>query len=89
MARGDIWQNNDLVFPTSVGTPLDAARLVRTATLLLAAGEHPKVVQELLGHASVQLTLDTYSHVAPALQKQAAARMDAILTAAPDEARHG
>jgi integrase len=51
------------------------------ATILLAAGEHPKVVQELLGHSSVQLTLDTYSHLLPDLQlkERAAARLDDVL----------
>jgi len=51
------------------------------ATILLAAGEHPKVVQELLGHSSVQLTLDTYSHLLPDLQlkERAAARLDEVL----------
>lgn len=52
------------------------------ATLLLEAGEHPKVVQEMLGHSSITLTLDTYSHVLPSMQKEAAARMQNILTAA-------
>jgi hypothetical protein len=33
------------------------------ATILLMAGKHPKYVQELLGHASISITLDTYSHV--------------------------
>jgi integrase len=53
------------------------------ATILLAAGEHPKVVQETLGHSSVQLTLDTYSHLLPdmGLKERAAARLDALLTA--------
>jgi integrase len=36
------------------------------ATMALEAGEHPKVVAEQLGHASVRVTLDTYSHVTPA-----------------------
>ena len=49
------------------------------ATLLLAAGENPKVVSERLGHASVALTLDIYSHVLPSMQKQAAERLEAIL----------
>ena len=40
-----------------------------TATLLLSAGENPKVVSERLGHASIVLTLDTYSHVLPSVQK--------------------
>ncbi len=38
------------------------------ATLLLAQGVHPKVVQEMLGHSTISLTLDTYSHVIPGLQ---------------------
>jgi integrase len=42
-----------------------------TATLLLSAGENPKVVCERLGHASIVLTLDTYPHVLPTLQKEA------------------
>lgn len=49
------------------------------ATLLLQQGEHPKVVSERLGHAGVGITLDTYSHVLPGMQKQAAARMEARL----------
>jgi integrase len=54
------------------------------ATLLLASGEHPKIVSELLGHAKVTLTLDTYSHVSPAMLDQAARRMEAIVgTKAP------
>jgi integrase len=42
------------------------------ATLALAAGVHPKVVQERLGHASVKMTLDRYSHAIPALEETAA-----------------
>ncbi len=54
------------------------------ATLLLAAGTHPKVVQEMLGHSSIALTLDTYSHLIPSLQADAAARMQSILTDAAE-----
>ncbi len=50
-----------------------------SASLLLAAGIHPKVVSERLGHSTVNLTLDTYSHVLPGLQEQAAQSMDAYL----------
>jgi integrase len=50
------------------------------ATLLLAQGVHPRVVMETLGHSQVSLTLDTYSHVLPALQSDAAEKLDAILT---------
>ena len=46
------------------------------ASLMLKQGTHPKIVQERLGHASIQITLDTYSHVAPGLQEAAAARFD-------------
>jgi integrase len=43
------------------------------ASILLAQGVHPKVVSEMLGHATIALTLDTYSHVIPSLQEEAAA----------------
>ena len=45
------------------------------ATMALEAGEHPKVVAEQLGHASVRVTLDTYSHVAPGIQREAVTRI--------------
>ena len=50
-----------------------------TATLLLSAGENPKVVSERLGHASIVLTLDTYSHVLPTMQKTATAKMEKLM----------
>jgi integrase len=53
------------------------------ATLLLLAGENPKVVSERLGHASVALTLDVYSHVLPSMQHAAADRLEAMLYARP------
>ena len=43
---------------------------------MLKANVHPKIVSERLGHASVSITLDTYSHVAPGLQAAAALRFD-------------
>jgi integrase len=49
------------------------------ATLALAAGIHPKVVQERLGHSSVSITLDLYSHAVPAMQADAASRIAAIV----------
>ena len=49
------------------------------ATLLLKAGIHPKIVSERLGHANIGITLDTYSHVLPGLQKAAAQRFDEML----------
>jgi integrase len=49
------------------------------ATLLLEQGVHPKIVSEMLGHASIELTLDTYSHVLPSMQALAATKMDEAL----------
>lgn len=49
------------------------------ATLLLSAGENPKVVSERLGHASIVLTLDTYSHVLPSMQQAATEKLERIL----------
>ena len=50
-----------------------------SATLLLTAGVHPKVVQERLGHSQISMTLDTYSHVLPTMQREAASKLDEIL----------
>jgi integrase len=44
------------------------------ASLMLTAGAHPKIVQERLGHANITVTLQTYSHVLPAMQEEAAAK---------------
>jgi integrase len=49
------------------------------ATLLLAANENPKVVSERLGHASITLTLDTYSHVLPSMQQAATDKIENLL----------
>src|SRR4028118_867077 len=49
------------------------------ATLLLSKGVHPKIVQELLGHSSISITLDTYSHVLPNMQDKAVQAMDNVL----------
>lgn len=49
------------------------------ATLLLAQGVHPKVVQERLGHASIAITLDRYSHVTMDMQGEAADRLERLL----------
>jgi integrase len=49
------------------------------ATLLLGCGVHPKMVQHLIGHASIQLTLDRYSHWIPSMGRHAAEGMDEVL----------
>ncbi|OGO81181.1 MAG: hypothetical protein A2Y21_03070 [Clostridiales bacterium GWC2_40_7] len=46
------------------------------ATRTLEAGIHPKVVSEILGHASISITLDLYSHVLPDLKKEAASKLN-------------
>ena len=50
------------------------------ATLLLARGVHPKIVSEMLGHSSIAITLDLYSHVTPTMQRETAAVMDSVLS---------
>jgi len=52
------------------------------ATILLSRGVHVKLVSEMLGHATIVLTLDTYSHLIPAMHGDAAAAMDAVFAAA-------
>jgi integrase len=51
-----------------------------SATLLLAQGVHPKIVQERLGHADISMTLNRYSHVTPDMQRSAADTLDAVFT---------
>ena len=50
------------------------------ASLMLANGVHPRVVMEKLGHSEISLTMNTYTHPIPELQKDAARRMDDLLT---------
>ena len=89
---GKLLQEDDLIFPWMPDTVthawLKVARRVGLkdinlhsarhshASLLLKQGVHPKIVQERLGHSSIQVTLDTYSHVAPGLQEAAARGFD-------------
>ncbi len=46
------------------------------ATILLIAGIHPKVVQQRMGHSTIAMTLDVYSHVLPSMQQEAAEKID-------------
>ena len=54
------------------------------ASLMLRQGIHPKIVQERLGHSSISITLDTYSHVAPGLQEAAALKFDDAVKVEPE-----
>jgi integrase len=99
---GAQWTDNGLVFTTTIGTPLDAQKIVKRhfkpllkraglpdirwhdlrhtyATLLLSRGTHPTYVQKSLGHASVQLTLDRYSHWMPSMGRNTAEGIDEAL----------
>lgn len=57
------------------------------ATIALEAGEHPKVVSERLGHSTVAITLDTYSHVTHALAAEAASRIASTIFGATEAGR--
>jgi integrase len=82
---GDPYQNFNLI-RRNFKRALNAAGLPKTirlydlrhscATLMLAQGEHPKVVSEWLGHASTTLTLDVYSHVLPSMRREASDRLE-------------
>ncbi len=50
------------------------------ATLALQAGIHPKVVSERLGHSTIAITLDIYSHVTPSMQSEAADLVASLIT---------
>jgi integrase len=51
--------------------------------MLLAQGVHPRVVMDFLGHSQIAVTMNTYSHVVPALREEAADQMEAVLNPIP------
>ena len=57
------------------------------ATRLLEMGVSPKVVQEILGHSTITLTLDTYSHVMPELKKDAVDKLGGLFENKPANAK--
>ena len=67
------------------GSPLRAATRRTHATLAQQAGIHPKVVSERLGHATISITLDTYSHAIPAMQEEAAALIAGLVFAGTED----
>jgi integrase len=101
LKAGSEWQERDLVFCTSLGTPLNPNKVVdrfktllkkgglpairfhdlrhSAATILLSMEVHPKVVQELLGHNQISMTMDIYSHVLPTMQKDAVSKLNKAL----------
>ncbi len=102
LVAGSKWQDNDLVFTTTIGTPFDPREAVRhfkrvledaelpstirfhdlrhsAASLLLAQGVDLRAIMELLGHSTIALTANTYSHVLPSLKRGTADAMEAML----------
>jgi integrase len=55
------------------------------ASTLIAKGVHPKAIQELLRHSSIQLTMDTYGHLFDEMQRETADKMDAVLAVEKSE----
>ncbi len=55
------------------------------ATLLLSLGVHAKVVQEMLGHTQISMTMDIYSHVLPSMQQDAVSRLNELLKRNEDD----
>ncbi|MDQ6662712.1 MAG: site-specific integrase [Chloroflexota bacterium] len=99
LLAGDMWEEHDYVFCTSIGTHLNPGHGVlvqlklllkkgglpdirfhdlrhSAATLLLSMGVHAKVVQEILGHSEISMTMDIYSHVLPTMQKDAMEKLN-------------
>jgi integrase len=58
------------------------------ATFLIAQGEHPRVIMDILGHAQMSTTMDIYGHVMPSTQRAAAARLDGILNQTSNALEH-
>lgn len=103
LAVGDRWHEHDLVFPSTIGTPLEPRNLTRhlhqlckaaglpperfhnlrhtAASIGFAEGLDPKMIQHMLGHSSIGVTMDTYTHLVPGLQKDAAERIGKALGA--------
>jgi integrase len=73
----------------SVGEPMRFHDLRHThAAMLIAQGEHPKVIQNRLGHSSIKITLDTYGHLFDGLDAAAAERLDSIFPPIHSRSRH-
>jgi integrase len=99
---GERYQDNDLIFPTPIGTPKNQSNLFRefkqfirsaglpeirfhdlrhtAASLLLNHNIAPIIVSRRLGHYKVSMTLDTYGHLIPEFQNEAAELIDSLIT---------
>src|SRR5439155_26842299 len=94
------WQELDLVFPSTRGTPLNESHILPRfqrvladaglpkrrmhdlrhtyATRLFALGQHPRAVQDLLGHSRFEITMNLYTATVPEVLREAADRMDSV-----------
>lgn len=103
LSVGERWHEHDLVFPSTIGTPLEPRNLTRhlhqlcktaglpperfhnlrhtAASIGFAEGLDPKMIQHMLSHSSIGVTMDTYTHLVPGLQKDAAERIGKALGA--------
>lgn len=92
--NGEIWKPETFTalyfkFTRRIGIKLRFHDLRHThATQLLKAGVSAKIVSERLGHSTVGITLDVYSHVLPGMQEEAASRIDSALRKAIEKQRH-
>lgn len=107
LALGPLWHDNNLIFPTGIGTPMDNNDLRRqvflplvakagvpvirfhdlrhtAATLLMGQSVHQKIVAELLGHSTTNVTMNFYSHVTPDMQDTSVAAMDRLFSVLDD-----
>ncbi len=95
------WQDWNLVFASTIGTPLEPSNVTHrfqrlladaglprqrfhdlrhcAASLLLAGGVAPRTIMGILGHSQISLTMNTYAHLSPALEDEAARALDAVL----------
>jgi integrase len=78
LTLGAEWDDHGLVFPSQVGTPMSARNLQRHFKQALAAAGLPMSIR-FLGHSQISLTMNTYAHVLPETQREAAAKLDALL----------
>ncbi|HZO32355.1 MAG TPA: site-specific integrase [Chloroflexota bacterium] len=102
---GEAWADGDLVFPSTIGTPIDQRNVIRlfkaalrraglsestrfhdlrhaSASIALAAGVDLKVISQRLGHSTITITADLYTHVVRKLDSDAADRMQQALRGA-------
>lgn len=106
MAKAERWREHGLVFPSTVGTPIEGSNLLASfkeamrvaglpvirihdlrhsaASFLIAQGEHPRVVMELLRHRQIATTMEIYGHVEDVTQRLAVSGMERALELAAE-----